>query len=126
MILIRNFNKLMINFRKFPNRFTKFNISNSINNTIGRKSNEQNIYHFIAKNILTKFKVKKKKRKTFTFSLHPLINYDHTRSVVSSLQDVRNNMIRSPCSTPLMTRRMNLNERPRTINQGSLDSFGGL
>ncbi|CAG9533403.1 unnamed protein product [Cercopithifilaria johnstoni] len=58
-------------------------------------------------------------------SLHPLINYDHTRSIVSSLQDVRNNMIRSPCSTPIMARRINLNERPRIINQGSLDSFGG-
>ncbi|EFO21931.2 hypothetical protein LOAG_06552 [Loa loa] len=58
-------------------------------------------------------------------SLHPLINYNHTRSIVSSLQDVRNNMIRSPASTPIMKRRMNLNEQPRTINQGSLDSFGG-
>uniref|UniRef100_A0A1I7VBA7 Nck-associated protein 5 n=1 Tax=Loa loa TaxID=7209 RepID=A0A1I7VBA7_LOALO len=58
-------------------------------------------------------------------NLHPLINYNHTRSIVSSLQDVRNNMIRSPASTPIMKRRMNLNEQPRTINQGSLDSFGG-
>uniref|UniRef100_A0A0R3RY67 Uncharacterized protein n=1 Tax=Elaeophora elaphi TaxID=1147741 RepID=A0A0R3RY67_9BILA len=57
-------------------------------------------------------------------NLHPLTNYDHTRSIVSSLQDVRNNMMRSPCSTPIMTRRINLNERQRTIEQGSLDSFG--
>ncbi|KAL3982943.1 hypothetical protein ACH3XW_49180 [Acanthocheilonema viteae] len=58
-------------------------------------------------------------------NLNPLINYDHTRSIVSSLQDVRNNVIRSPSSTPIMKRRMNLNERPRIISQGSLDSFRG-
>uniref|UniRef100_A0A1I8EPB4 Uncharacterized protein n=1 Tax=Wuchereria bancrofti TaxID=6293 RepID=A0A1I8EPB4_WUCBA len=57
-------------------------------------------------------------------SLHPLINYNHRRSIVSSLQDVRNNMIRSPYSTPMMAHQMNLNERPRTINHESLDSFG--
>ncbi|VDP14595.1 unnamed protein product, partial [Onchocerca flexuosa] len=57
-------------------------------------------------------------------NLHPLINYDHPRPIVSSLQDVRNNVIRSPCSTPIMSRRINLNEPPRTIDHGSSDSFG--
>ncbi|VDK83753.1 unnamed protein product [Onchocerca ochengi] len=57
-------------------------------------------------------------------NLHPLINYDHPRSIVSSLQDVRNNMIRSPSSTPIMSRRINLNERSRTADHGSSDSFG--
>lgn len=68
----------------------------------------------------------KEKNLLFTFSLHPLMNYNHTRSIVSSLQDVRNSIIHSPSSTPIMRRRVNFNERSRTIDRGTLDSFGGL
>ncbi|VDK86823.1 unnamed protein product [Litomosoides sigmodontis] len=56
-------------------------------------------------------------------SLHPLMNYNHTRSIVSSLQDVRNSIIHSPSFTPIMRRRVHLNERSRTIGQETLDSF---
>ncbi|KAK6111323.1 hypothetical protein QQG55_43210 [Brugia pahangi] len=57
-------------------------------------------------------------------SLHPLINYNHTRPIVSSLQDVCNNVIHGPYSTSVITHRMNLNERPQTISHESLDLFG--
>uniref|UniRef100_A0A915Q0W0 DUF4005 domain-containing protein n=1 Tax=Setaria digitata TaxID=48799 RepID=A0A915Q0W0_9BILA len=33
-------------------------------------------------------------------------------------------MIRSPCSTPIVTRRINLNDRSRIVEQRSTDSFG--
>ncbi|MCP9265549.1 hypothetical protein DINM_020878 [Dirofilaria immitis] len=82
----------------------------------------------LLKNSVNKIYVSQRNRKTQPagrpVSLHSLVNYDHSRSIVSSLQDVRNTTIRSPCSTPIMTRRTNLNERPRTVDHESPDSFG--